>query len=73
MDSAIPHLRDFMEDKPSKSFLKQIEDPDVLLWATWALQQFWLENKEVFISKYSDFLFEIIDYIISGNTQTCFS
>lgn len=72
MDSAIPHLRDFMEDKPSKSFLKQIEDPDVLLWATWALQQFWLENKEVFISKYSDFLFEIIDYIISGKHPNLF-
>lgn len=72
MDSAIPHLRDFMEDKPSKSFLKQIEDPDVLLWATWALQQFWLENKEVFISKYSDFLFDIIDYIISGKHPNLF-
>ncbi|MDD4632734.1 MAG: amylo-alpha-1,6-glucosidase [Proteiniphilum sp.] len=66
MDSAIPHLRNFMADKPSKSFLKQIEDPDVLLWVVWALQQYCKENKEAFIEKYSAFLFEIIDYIVAG-------
>lgn len=66
MDAAIPHLRDFMKDKPSKSYLKQIEDPDVLLWVVWALQQYWLEKKEVFIEKYSAFLFEIINYIVEG-------
>lgn len=66
MDTAIPHLRDFMADKPSKSFLKQIEDPDVLLWVVWALQQYWKEYKDTFVEKYSVFLLEIIDYIIAG-------
>lgn len=66
MDTAIPHLRGFMEDKSSKSNLKQIEDPDVLLWVIWALQQFWKEKKAVFLEKYSDFLYEIIDYIAAG-------
>lgn len=66
MDTAIPHLRNFMADKPSKSFLKEIEDPDVLLWVTWALQQYWREYKESFIVKYSAFLFEIIDYLLEG-------
>jgi Glycogen debranching enzyme len=66
MDTAIPHLRDFMADKPTKSFLKQMEDPDVLLWVVWSLQQYRNERKEAFIEKYSGFLFEIIDYIIAG-------
>ncbi|WP_294067206.1 glycogen debranching enzyme N-terminal domain-containing protein [Proteiniphilum sp. UBA1028] len=66
MDTAIPHLRNFMTDKPSKSFIKQIEDPDVLLWVVWALQQYRKEQKNTFVEKYSDFLFEIIDYIIAG-------
>ncbi len=66
MDTAIPHLRNFMQDKPSKSYLKQIEDPDVLLWVVWALQQYWRENKTAFTEKYADFLFEIIEYIAMG-------
>ncbi len=66
MDSAIPHLRDFMNEKPSKNVIKQIEDPDVLLWVIWALQQYWKENKQVFSERYSDFLFEIIDYILAN-------
>ena len=66
MDTAIPCLRDFMADTSSKSYLKQIDDPDVLLWVTWALQQFWKEEKEIFKKKYAHFLYEIIDYISSG-------
>src|SRR5690554_1135750 len=66
MDTAIPCLRDFMNDKPSKSFLKQIDDPDVLLWVIWALQQYHKEQQENFVGKYCDFLYEIIDYIAAG-------
>ena len=57
MDTAIPHLRNFMADKPAKSYLKQIDDPDVLLWVTWTLQQYWKEFKEEFNKKYSDLLY----------------
>src|SRR5690554_3859655 len=64
MDTAIPHLRNFMADKPFKSCLKQIDDPDVLLWVVWSLQQYWRENRTAFTEKYSDFLFEIISYIL---------
>lgn len=66
MDTAIPHLRDFMADKPIKSYLKQIDDPDVLLWVIWSLQQYRKERNDDFIKKYADFLFEIMDYIITG-------
>lgn len=66
MDTAILHLRKFMTDQPAKSYLKQIEDPDVLLWVVWSLQQYWRENSIVFTEKYADFLFEIIHYIVDG-------
>ena len=68
MDTAIPHLKDFMEEKPCKNVIKQISDPDVLLWVTWSLQQYWKENKNVFKEKYTDFLLSIVEYI-SGNNH----
>lgn len=43
-----------------------MEDPDVLLWVTWALQQYWKEDNEAFAQKYSEFLTEIMDYIAAG-------
>jgi predicted glycogen debranching enzyme len=66
IDSAIPHLTDFMEGKLSKNIIRQIEDPDVLLWVVWALQQHWKERKDIFREKYAPFLFAILDYIM-GN------
>ena len=66
MNTAIIHLRNFMAGKPFKSIIKQIEDPDVLLWTIWALQQYHKEHKERFREIYSDFLFEIIDYLTAN-------
>ncbi|MDO5523263.1 MAG: amylo-alpha-1,6-glucosidase [Bacteroidia bacterium] len=66
MDSAIPHLQDFMNDKPGKNIIKQIEDPDVLLWTIWSLQQYRKVNPQVFNDKYASFLFSLIDYIASN-------
>ena len=66
MDSAIPHILDFMDDKPGKNIIKQIDDPDVLLWVIWSLQQYWKENKQIFKEKYVDFLFSVIDFILSN-------
>ncbi len=63
MDSSISHLEDFMNGKPNKNIIKQIYDPDVLLWATWSLQQYWKENKNIFKEKYADFLQSIINFI----------
>ena len=64
MDSSIPHLKNFMDNKYTKGYIKQINDPDVLLWVIWSLQQYYIEFKDKFIEKYSDFLFEIINYIM---------
>lgn len=72
MDSAIPHLRNFMSGKPARGYIKQIKDPDVLLWVVWSLQQYCIEFKDKFIEKYSDFLLEIINYITEGKHPNLF-
>ncbi len=66
MDTAIPLIKEFMEENKVWQTIKQLDDPDVLLWVVWALQQFWKKNKEQFLKKYTDFLFEIIRYISDG-------
>lgn len=66
MDSAIPHISDFMNGKPGKNIIKQIEDPDVLLWVTWALQQYYKENRKTFIEKYADLLLSIVKYLMEN-------
>ena len=40
MDTAAKSIRDFMTGKPLKSLIHEIEQPDVLLWAIWAIQQY---------------------------------
>lgn len=66
MDTALPHIQDFMEDKPLKNSIKQLDDPDVLLWVVWALQQYHKANKERFMEKYADTLYVLIEYISSN-------
>lgn len=66
MDSSIPHLIDFMESRMSKKVISQIDDPDVLLWVIWTLQQYWKEQKDTFGKKYAPLLFSIIDYILAN-------
>lgn len=66
MDSSIPHLTDFMQDRPIKCLIEQISDPDVLLWVIWALQQYWIHDKEAFMAKYPSFLFTVMDYITTN-------
>ncbi|MFA6701741.1 MAG: glycogen debranching enzyme N-terminal domain-containing protein [Dysgonamonadaceae bacterium] len=73
MDSAIPHLRDLMEKRPLKNVIRQIEDPDVLLWVIWSLQQYWNENHEAFKQKnYNDFVIEILKYILANKHTNLF-
>lgn len=66
MDSSIPHLNNFMEGKMAKSVIHQIEDPDVLLWVIWALQQYRKNSKEAFDLKYPEFVFHIMEYILAN-------
>lgn len=63
MDSAVPALHKFMEEGELSDVIKEIDQPDVLLWTIWALQQLHKEKPEEMKQKYADLVFEIIDYI----------
>ncbi len=66
MATALPAMRGFMEDGAQDAVIHEIEQPDVLLWAIWSIQQY---AKDQGIEKakelYGDFMDEAIEYIIS--------
>ena len=66
MATAIPALTAFMEDGSQDAVITEIEHPDILLWAIWAIQQYAKkEGVEKTKELYSDFLTEALTYIIS--------
>ena len=66
MATALPALRAFMEDGAQDPVIQEIEQPDVILWAIWAIQQY---AKVVGIDKarelYKEFIDEALEYIMS--------
>ncbi len=65
--TAIPALKNFMENKSRDKVIQEIDLPDVLLWVIWSLQQYSKqESLEKCIELYGDFILEIIDYILSN-------
>lgn len=67
MKTAERGLREFMEGKPLSVKIYEIDQPDVLLWAVWAIQQY---DKHVGSEKcfqmYGALLKDIVYYIIDG-------
>ncbi len=67
MKTAEKGLREFMEGKPNTTKIYEIEQPDVPLWAVWAIQQY---GKECTLPKayqmYGRLVNDIVDYI-AGN------
>lgn len=66
MDSAVPAIKAFMEKGTTEGIIKEIEQPDVLLWAIWALQQLHKDKPAETIAKYGDLILDIIAYIRSN-------
>ena len=67
MRTAERGLCEFMDDKPLTVNIAEIEQPDVLLWAVWAIQQYGRETgKERCIEKYGQLVKDIIIYIRSN-------
>ncbi len=67
MRTAERGLHEFMDDKPLTVNIAEIEQPDVLLWAVWAIQQYGRETgKERCIEKYGQLVKDIIIYIRSN-------
>ena len=66
MQTASRGLYEFMEDKPLTTKIYEIEQPDVLLWAVWAVQQYAKHvGREKCNRKYGKLLHDIIAYIIA--------
>ena len=67
MKTAERGLREFMEGKPLSVKIYEMDQPDVLLWAVWAIQQY---DKHVGSEKcfqmYGALLKDIVYYIIDG-------
>ncbi|ETD21203.1 MULTISPECIES: glycogen debranching enzyme N-terminal domain-containing protein [Prevotellaceae] len=64
MKTAEKGLREFMEGKPLSVKIYEMEQPDVPLWAVWAIQQYAKEvGQEKCIAMYSKLLYDIVKFI----------
>lgn len=67
MSTAEKGYRDFMSGKPVTVEISEIDQPDVPLWAIWAIQQYAkVVGDEKCIKKYGKFVAELMDYIIEN-------
>jgi len=67
MKTAEKGLREFMDDKPLSVKIYEMEQPDVPLWAVWAMQQYAKEvGREKCFEMYGKLLHDIVKYIIDG-------
>lgn len=64
MCTAMPALRAFMSHNEPDRVIHEVEQPDVPLWAIWAIQQYAKEEgTEKARELYADFVHEILEYI----------
>ncbi len=67
MKTAERGLREFMEGKPLSVKIYEMEQPDVLLWAIWAIQQYAKNaGKEKCREMYGKLVEDIMEYILAG-------
>ena len=67
MKTAEKGLREFMQNKPLSVKISEIEQPDVMLWAIWAIQQYAKEaGREKCISMYGKLVEDIIGFVVEG-------
>ena len=67
MKTAEKALREFMADKPISGKIYEIDQPDVPLWAIWAIQQYVKEvGVDAGFKKYGKLVSDIVDFIIKG-------
>ena len=67
MKTAERALREFMEGKPLTGKIVEIEQPDVPLWAIWAIQQYAKEEGTPrCIELYGKLVKDILEYIMKG-------
>jgi predicted glycogen debranching enzyme len=68
MKTAERGLREFMNGDPLTVKLYEIEQPDVMLWAVWAIQQYAkYAGRDKCFEMYGDLLIHMMAFIISGS------
>lgn len=68
MKTAEKGIREFMQNKPLTVKIYEMEQPDVFLWAVWAIQQYAkFAGEEKCLGMYGKLVAEILDYLIEGN------
>lgn len=73
MDTAAHALRMFMDHHTLNDVIKEIDSPDVLLWATWALQQYAkYTSLEQCRERYASLLVKMMNYILQGKHPNLF-
>lgn len=73
MQTAERALREFMEGKPSTTKICEIEQPDVPLWAIWAIQQYAKDaGKAKCIEMYYKLVTDIIGFVESQSHPNLF-
>lgn len=64
METAAQAICNYIEEKPLDCKIYEMEHPDVLLWAVWALQQYAkATSREHCIARYGELLEQIIEFI----------
>jgi predicted glycogen debranching enzyme len=67
MKTAERDLRAFMDEKPLSGKIYEMEQPDVPLWAVWAMQQYAKEvGRDKCFEMYGKLLHKIVKYILDG-------
>lgn len=64
LDTAIPAMRDFMNDQPSSSLLQDLDEPDVPFWVLRMISHIIQLNPEKYKEKYTPFVREVVNYIL---------
>ena len=73
METAERGLRELMQNEPLTVEIQEIEQPDVILWCIWAIQQYAKEaGKESCLKLYGDFLRDMMAYIENGKHPNLF-
>lgn len=66
MHTAMPAVRAFMQEGQLDKVIKEINQPDVMLWAIWAIQQYAAkEGVQKAHDLYAEFIKEILDYLLA--------
>ena len=66
-------LTDFMKGRESKCMIEEVEKPDVMLWAVWAIQQYAKStSRQQAWDKYGKLMTDIVEYVRLNRHRNCF-